>query len=342
MTGACLDDEALLDVAEGRRALDPYTEAHLGGCDLCRRVFAAAARGGGGTLRGVETDLGDEPSWEELGQGVVVARRYLLERFLGAGSMGIVWAARDTATDGDGDRVALKVARSADPELRRRFEREARVASALDHPNVVRTLDILPAAASRGPCLVMELLEGEPLEARLLRVGALDVREGARVGVAIAAALAAAHAQGIVHRDLKPQNVMLAGARVVVLDFGIAKLLPAWGAHTKLTATGAVVGTPRFMAPEQIFGEPDVDARADVWALGALLLRVLSGRAPVEGSTIGEVTKALRHGTVPDPAVLAPALPEDVLALLRSALVVPREKRLADVRRFVDVLAQFT
>ena len=333
----CLDDEVLLDVAEGRRALDVATEEHLAVCSECRRVLAAAARGAGRTLReegpGPE---GGEPSWDELGQEVVVAGRYVLQRFLGAGGMGVVWAARRLD---DGAPVALKIARSTDAELRRRFEREARIAATLEHPNIARILDVVPATETRGPCLVQELISGESLEVRLVREGTLPLRDAARVLVPIASAVTAAHARGIVHRDLKPQNVLLATGRVVVLDFGIAKLLPLWGAHTKLTRTGAVLGTPRYMAPEQVFGEPDVDARADVWALGALLFRALAGRAPVEGTTLGHVTKELLRGAVMDLAVAAPGLPQEVLELVRAALVVPRARRFAGVAHFGEVLA---
>ena len=331
----CLDDERLLDAAEGRRALDALEEAHLGTCDECRRVFAAAARGGGGTLTSTPEPAGDEPSWEELGQGVVVARRYALERFLGRGGMGIVWAARRID---DGMVVAIKIARSTDADLHRRFEREARIAATLVHPHVARMLDVVPATETRGPCLVQEMLDGETLEACLVRRGPLSLKDAARVIVPIAGALGAAHALGIVHRDLKPQNVMLAEGRVVVLDFGIAKLLPAWGAHSRLTRTGAVLGTPRYMAPEQVFGEPDVDARADVWALGALLYRALAGRAPIEGTTLGHVMKELGQGGVRDLATLVPGLPPDVLALARAALVVSRERRIASVAGFVQIL----
>ena len=336
----CLDDERLLDLAEGRGALDPAAEGHLAACDECRRVLGAAARGRGGTSFGGEAGhagavVAGEPSWDELGIGVVVAGRYRLERFLGAGGMGVVWGARRTD---DGAAVALKVARSTDRDLCRRVEREARIASRLEHPNVVRTHDVLLATESRGACLVLEWLAGETLEARLAREGTLPLAQAARIAGCIVAALAFAHARGVVHRDLKPQNVFLSRARVVVLDFGVAKLLPAWGAHSKLTRTGAVVGTPRYMAPEQIFGEPDVDARADVWALAAILFRMLAGRAPVSGATLGEIAKGLRQGEVQELASFAHEVPRDVLDLVRGGLL-PRERRLADLARFHAVLA---
>jgi serine/threonine-protein kinase len=343
----CLDDETLLDAAEGRRRLDPLAEAHLAHCSDCRRLLAAAARGASGTLRDPPARPDDEacgePSWEELGQGVVIDGRYELERFLGAGAMGVVWAARRLGPAGDGGgrtKVAIKVARSLDDELRRRFEREGGIATTLRHPHIARILEVIAATLARGPCLVQELIEGESLEAVLCREGALSLQRAARVVLPIADALSAAHAQGIVHRDLKPQNVLLEGERVVVIDFGIAKLLPDWGHHSKLTRTGAVLGTPRTMAPEQVFGEPDVDARADVWALGSMLFRILSGRAPIEANTVGDVMRALRAGTMLDLADLVPGLPSEVLNLVRAALVIPREARLADVRRFGHVLSR--
>jgi serine/threonine-protein kinase len=279
-----------------------------------------------------------EPSWDELGAGVLVAGRYELTRFLGAGGMGVVWAARIHPTGGE---VALKIARTVDPDLARRFEREAQITSALGHPNIVRTFGVVAATDSRGPCLVQELLRGESLEVRLAPERALPLGEAARVILAVVDALESAHAQGVVHRDLKPQNVFLEGARVVVLDFGIAKILSEWGPHSRLTRTGAILGTPHYMAPEQIDGEPNVDARADVWALGALVFRMLAGRNAVPGRTLGEVTRALRAGHVDELGSVVPALPDDVIAVVRQALVCDRAARLAQVRAFRFAFAPY-
>jgi serine/threonine-protein kinase len=337
---ACLDDELILDLAERRRPMDGASQAHLASCAECRRVFAAVARGAGDTLReGTQgDDPASEPAWSELGQGVVVDRRYELEAFLGAGGMGIVWRARRLD---DGTPVALKIARAMDADLWKRLEREAQVAAALSHPNIARTLDVLPATAERGPVIVYELLEGETLASRLAREHVLPFGEGYRVLVDVALALEAAHARGVVHRDLKPQNVFLAGPRVVVLDFGLAKLTSEWGAHSRLTRTGAVLGSPRYMAPEQIFAEEIVDARADVWALAAVLMTVFTGRAPIEASSAGEAMKALRRGDVADLGALLPAAPEELLGLARAALKVDRRERLASVTPLRDVLSRF-
>lgn len=339
MSAVCLDDELLLDVAEGRRPMHTAAEAHLAVCSECRRTFAAIARGRGSTIRDTSPPEDDEPGWDELGQGVVVGRRYELDSFLGAGGMGVVWRARRVT---DGAVVALKIARGADPELCRRFEREATVLAALQHPHIVRVFEILAAHPdTRGPVIVQELLRGESLEMRLARVRRMRLDEACRMTIAVASALGTAHARGIVHRDLKPANVFLTtDGRVVVLDFGMAKLLPEWGTHTKLTRTGAVVGSPRYMAPEQVFGET-ADARADVWALGALLFRTLAGRVPVEADGIGEILKALQRGAIPDLAAFAPTLPADVLALTHAALTVDRQKRFHDVARFEAVLSRY-
>jgi serine/threonine-protein kinase len=338
---ACFDDAHILDLAERRRPMDGASQAHLASCAECRRVFAAVVRGAGDTLRGAPQgdEPTEEPAWSELGQGVVVARRYELEAFLGAGGMGIVWRGRRLE---DGMPVALKIARAMDPDLWKRLEREAQVAAALSHPNIARTLDVLPATASLGPVLVYELLEGETLASRLARQHVLPFDEACRVLVGVALALEAAHACGVVHRDLKPQNVFLAGPRVVVLDFGIAKLTEAWGAHTRLTRTGAVLGSPRYMAPEQLFAEEPIDARADVWALAALLMTALTGRAPIEASSVGEAMKALRRRDVANLGALLPGAPPEVLGVARAALEVDRRTRLATVTPLREVLSRFT
>lgn len=340
----CFDDNELLDLTEGHRALDAEAEAHLVDCPPCRMLLAAAARGAGVLVADASCapPLATEPSWNELGQGVVVASRFELERFLGCGATGVVWSARLLAAgSGNARRVALKIGRTTEPELRRRLEREARIAASLSHPNVVRIFEVLAATEERGPILVQELLEGETLEALLQRVLTLPLSSVARLVLPIAHALGAAHQRGIVHRDLKPQNVYLTADRVVVLDFGIAKLLPRWGAHSVLTRPGAVLGTPRYMAPEQLFGDADVDPRADVWALGALTFRALVGRPPVDGDTIGQVMKNLARGHAHRLATEAPELPGLVCDVVDAALTIPRELRTVQLASFFEIFARW-
>ncbi|MBK7397009.1 MAG: serine/threonine protein kinase [Myxococcales bacterium] len=197
----------------------------------------------------------------------IIAERYRLERVLGQGGMGVVWAARDLRSE---ERVALKFLKAGEGGEAgiRRFVREARAAMALSHPNIVH-VHTLTADRHGSPVMVMDLLEGESLATRLRRVRRLEVSTLAGILVQIVSAVGAAHAAGIVHRDLKPDNVFLVGEppSVRVLDFGIAKLTAREGdaaASTALTNTGAMLGTPFYMAPEQVFGERDLDHRADV------------------------------------------------------------------------------
>ena len=215
-----------------------------------------------------------------LRPGQVVLGRYTIERELGRGGMGAVYQAQDSKLK---ERVALKTISSAltgDPaEMADRFRMEVQAARKVTHPNVIRIHDI----GEDGPILFlsMEYIEGETLFARIKRVGALPIAEARSILVDVAAGVAAAHAAGVVHRDLKPHNVLLGkGRSVKVIDFGLAKMTFSTG----MTATGLIMGTPEYMAPEQVRGLV-TDARTDVYALGAMSYFVLSGKAPFTGTT---------------------------------------------------------
>ncbi len=258
-----------------------------------------------------------------------IAGRFVLERKLGQGGMGTVWAARHTMT---GRRVALKFLRAqSDAAMRQRLLREARAAGTLDHPNVCQVSDVLELAED-GLALVLELLEGETLAARLERCGRLSTEETARLLGPVVSAIGTAHAHGIVHRDIKPENLFVTRGDVVkVLDFGIAKVrstgAPAEGAA--LTATGSVLGTPAYMAPEQIFGEKDVDHRADIWALGLVLYECLSGRSPTrdQAANVGQVLKTILARPIPPLSEVAPEVPDDVVAITMRMIARNRRKR---------------
>ena len=197
---------------------------------------------------------------------------YTIEAPLGAGGMGQVYKARDTRL---GRQVAIKILAE---QFGDRFEREARAISALNHPHICTLHDIGPNY------LVMELVEGETLAARLKK-GSLPVDLVVRYGVQTADALAAAHAQGIIHRDLKPANIMATKSGVKVLDFGLAKDTRS---DDTLTAANAVMGTPAYMAPEQLEGKP-CDARTDIYAMGLVLYEMATGkRLPQEASPLLE------------------------------------------------------
>jgi eukaryotic-like serine/threonine-protein kinase len=282
----------------------------------------------------------------ELARGCVVAG-YRLDRVLGRGGMGEVWAARPT---GAGPSVALKVLKSelrARPRMKRRLLREARAAAAINHPNVVRVHDVVDAGDDT-PVIVMDLLEGETLARRLSRSEALHLEEAATILLPVFDAVLAAHRCGIVHRDLKPDNIFLANdgaaVSVKVLDFGSAKLTRVNGEPNDSglsTETGSMLGTPCYMAPEQGFGEKDVDHRADVWALGAISYECLAGGRPVEAENLGQFLKQLlRDGITPLDRV-TPGLPAEVTRLVSRMLELDRGKRLSDLAEAAGVLARY-
>jgi eukaryotic-like serine/threonine-protein kinase len=233
---------------------------------------------------------------------------------LGAGGMGEVHRARDTRL---GREVAIKVlpARlSADPDAQARFEREARLVSSLQHPNICTLFDVGGEAGSRY--LVMELIDGESLADRLAR-GRLPVPEVLRLGAQIADALERAHRAGVVHRDLKPANVMVTKSGAKLVDFGLARLtLPETGGLlaedgrtlTIGTERGAILGTVGYLAPEQVRGAP-ADARSDLFALGALLYEAASGRRAFHGDTPVATLYAVLNDEPPPLAGVAPDVP---------------------------------
>ena len=226
--------------------------------------------------------------------GDVVADRYVIERQAGAGAMGVVYLAQDRSS---GEPVALKVLRLQGEADAGRFLREAELLAELDHPGIVRHLAHGRTAAG-VLYLVLEWLDGETLSDRLDRQ-ALTVADSVALCLRVAEALRVAHQRGIVHRDLKPSNLFLVhGAleRVKVLDFGIARLADA---SLRLTMTGAMVGTPGYMAPEQARGDRQIDARADVYALGCLLFLCLTGRKAFEGDGVLAVLVKVLLGEAP-------------------------------------------
>ena len=274
-----------------------------------------------------------------LAVGSVLNGTYQIERPLGAGGMGMVFAARHLRT---GRRYAIKTLLPdtvASPDAIRRFEREARAASALGHPGIVAVHDF-HQAESGVRYLVMDLLEGETLEQRLSRVGCLSWPEARRVAVEIGSALAAAHEQGLLHRDLKPANIFLARApdvpeRAVLLDFGLAKPITE-RAVSRLTHSGAAVGTPMYMSPEQARGEP-LDVRSDVYGLGAVLFEMVSGTPPFFDRTLASVYARLL--TEPAPRVSGvSACPPALDDVLEHALAKAPSDRFGNVRALLAAL----
>ncbi len=272
----------------------------------------------------------------ELAPGDVIAQRYRLDRIVGEGGLGVVWAATHVVTQKP---VALKIMKFRYPELDKRFLREARVSGVLRHPNIVDVHDVIQLDdGTLG--MVMDLLEGEPLDAYLERHGRLTLGQLLRIMHPVLSALLAAHAMGIVHRDLKPQNMFLAqdpgGAiRPVLLDFGLAKLTATDGAAKQtsiLTKEKQLLGTPHYMAPEQLYGEIDIDSRTDVWAVGVVFFECLSGQRPLAGNNVGQILRSLATREVPKLCSLVPELPPQFGAMVDTMLTRDRAARPATVQ----------
>ncbi|HEX8789759.1 MAG TPA: serine/threonine-protein kinase, partial [Polyangiaceae bacterium] len=261
----------------------------------------------------------------------MLADRFELQKLAGAGGMGRVYRARDQATGGD---VAVKVL-PGDGDVAR-FAREAEVLASLDHAGIVR--HVAHGVTPEGwQYLAMEWLDGEDLSRRLDRGGTLRVEETLLLATGVADALSAAHARRIVHRDLKPGNLFLVGGRleaVKLLDFGIARMLSGG----ELTVSGAVIGTPQYMAPEQVRGAP-VDARADVYGLGAVMFRCLVGRPPFGGAHQVAVLAKIVLESPPRLRDLCPDAPADLEALLERMLSKEPDLRPADALALREELA---
>src|SRR5262245_30556506 len=239
---------------------------------------------------------------------------YRLLELLGRGGMGEVWRAEDTQLPRTVAVKLLPAHLATDREAAERLLREARAAASVDHPGVVAVYEA--GFFGDRPYLVMQRAEGETLGARLAR-GPLPPAEAFEIGRALADALAEVHALGIVHRDLKPDNVVLTTRGPKILDFGLASLRDS----PNLTVSDAVVGTPRFLSPEQLKGAP-YDSRADLWALGVMLYEMLTGTPPFAGHSFEETSFQVLHHAPPPPTQLRPELPAEadyvVMKLLRK------------------------
>ena len=245
----------------------------------------------------------------------VIDGRFAVERACGSGGMGSVYRALDQKT---GAPVAVKVLHESSPQLHERFDREARMLATLTHPSIVRYVAHGTTGADLH-YLAMEWIDGETLKARLERQG-LGAAESVPMIAAVADALADAHRHGVIHRDVKPSNLLFAGgdpARVKLIDFGVAR---ATADTVRLTEAGSSVGTPGYMAPEQVRSVRDVDARADLFALGCVLYECLSGRRAFAGNDAVEVWIKIVLAQPTSLRVLAPELPESLVALVEKML----------------------
>ena len=284
-----------------------------------------------------------EPASEEVDRlvGATVGDKYRIERLIGKGGMGAVYAAQNTAI---GKRVALKfLSREAaqNAEAARRFQREAQAASLVESEHIVQVFDA-GTSAEGLPFLVMEHLTGEDLRACLDREGQLDVQAARDIAAQLLRALVRAHAAGIVHRDLKPDNVFLCsrddGSRLVkIVDFGISKLDRAT-LSARLTRRGTVLGSAYYMSPEQAQASDSVDQRSDLYSVGAILFEMLTGRPPHLAPTLESVLVAICTQDAPDVRSFRPDVPEALAAAIATALAREPAARFASASDFLATI----
>jgi eukaryotic-like serine/threonine-protein kinase len=283
--------------------------------------------------------MGDAPRSSSRPSLQVVAGRYQLLRKIGNGGMGAVYLAKQI---GVGNQVALKFLPahlSDDPQLRKRFEREAALNLEVNHPGAAQLLDA-GTDADGQLYLAFEYVEGDDLSTLLDREGALSFDDAITLTCKVAEVLAFAHAKGVVHRDIKPENIRvrrdLAGLHVKVLDFGIARLMD--GVGTQLTADGSVAGTPRYMAPEQISADA-IDARTDIYALGLVLFEALSGREAFTRDSTSQLLWAQLNDPVPSLIEVQPLRDYPALdAVIAQACAKSPDQRFANMQALVAAL----
>ena len=272
----------------------------------------------------------------------ILEDRYRFERELGRGGMAQVWLAHDLRHDRP---VALKILR---PDIAAalgadRFLREIRLTARLQHPNILPVLDSGAATDARGAQLLwytMPCVEGEALRSRLSRERQLPVPDAIAIVREVADALDCAHQRGIIHRDVKPENILLGGGHALLADFGIAKLIAGDRADAgALTSTGLALGTPAYMSPEQAVGDPAVDARTDVYALGCVLYEMLAGEPPYTGPTAQAIVAHRLTDPVPSVRRARESVPGAVEAALTRALAKVPADRFATAGAFAAALA---
>ncbi len=277
--------------------------------------------------------------------GKVLEGKYRLVRLIGKGGMGAVYEAQHTKIS---RKMAVKLLHpelSDSAEMAERFTREARAASSIGHPNIVEIQDV-GQTEDGAVFIVMELLEGRSLTSLLSSSGALPPGQAVSITLQILSALRATHDKGIIHRDLKPDNVLLARDRrsneqVKIVDFGISKIKGSAGAEPGLTKTGAVLGTPYYMAPEQARGEKDIDERIDIWSVGVMLFQMLSGKLPYPGDSYNAVISKILTEPAVSAREAAPDIPEDLAAIVDKALAKNRDERYRDVKTLAKALEPF-
>lgn len=289
------------------------------------------------TLGGIPLDVGD-----------VLAKKYRLERLVGEGGTGIVVAARHLQLDRV---VAIKFLRTAlaSDEIRLRFEREARAIARIESEHVVLVLDVGTLDDGHSPYMVMEYLEGRDLARTLKEDGPLSVEDAVDCMLQVCEALEGAHANGIIHRDLKPANLFLTrrddgGPHMKIVDFGVSKILDPKlldAGPQEVTSAFTVLGSPRYMAPEQLRSSKDVDGRADLWSLGAVLFQLLTGKYAFDAASSVSVSLAVLTEEPPLLRSLAPHVPAELEAVISRCLTKDRSGRFGTAAELGEALRPF-
>jgi serine/threonine-protein kinase len=267
--------------------------------------------------------------------GLTISGKYTLKSQIGRGGMGSVWVARNDLIEREFAIKFLHPAAAADPKVRERFLREARIPGRARHPNIVEVFDVGTAPELDNMAfMVMELLDGVPLDVAIRALGGLPIRLALLVGAAIGRALDAAHGCGVLHRDLKPANVFLhrshSGHLVPKLvDFGISKIEDATPVdpEMELTRAGTVLGSPLYMSPEQALGERNLDARSDLHALGVTMFWCIAGRSPFASKRFDMLLAELTSSARPRLSDVRPDVPAGVSALVSKAFAADRAER---------------
>jgi putative nucleotidyltransferase with HDIG domain len=266
---------------------------------------------------------------------------YRIVTELGGGAMGEVYFAEHAMM---GRRAAVKIIReelSSNAEMVQRFINEARLVNRIGHPNIVEITDF--GEIGSRYYIMMELLEGETLEERLEREHALDEASAVRIALQVTDALRAAHQLGVVHRDLKPENIYLINRAphndvAKVLDFGIAKLMHSTSSAVNTTVPGAILGTPHYMSPEQCQGDEHLDHRSDVYSMGLVLYRMLTGTLAFQGDSVVDIMSAQIGQAAVPPRMIRPELSSRIEALIMRAIEKAPDDRFADMQAFHDAL----
>jgi serine/threonine protein kinase len=277
--------------------------------------------------------------------GQVLEGKYVIDRLIGQGGMGAVYEGRNIRIE---RRVAIKVLHGAvaqQPEVVARFEREAQAAGRIGNDHIVEIID-LGLLQDGDRFIAMEYLDGEPLSARIQRLGRLGVEEARNIVLQVLAGVGAAHRAGIVHRDLKPDNVFVLREKagrtdfVKIIDFGISKFKTV-GSELRMTQSGVVMGTPFYMSPEQIRGE-ETDVRTDIYSTGVILYEAITGQRPFTAPSYNELILKIALSQCPPASNLVPNLSPELGAVLERSLARERDHRFQSAEQFAEALRRCT